>query len=47
VSYAIAAYLLVGAALGAYALQLVRELRRLERVNSSEIVVDKGRPPAV
>jgi hypothetical protein len=31
VSYAIAAYLLVGVALGAYALQLVRERRRLER----------------
>ena len=30
-SYAIAAYVLVGVALGAYALQLVRELRRLER----------------
>jgi len=31
VSYAIAAYLLVGVALGAYALQLVHERRRLER----------------
>lgn len=46
----IAAYALVALAFGAYALQLGRELRRLERRSQrgpDEIAVDKGRHPAV
>ena len=38
---AVAAYLLVGAALGAYALQLVRERRRLERA-CGELARNRG-----